>query len=147
VDWEYKAEHPQAQDLIGIRRSFLRYLKAHATPASDLGDAVLILGELCSNAIKHAPGPLHTYLQWMDGKAVLRLRTFGPSFDLWHRQLSDSRPEEAESGRGLLIIGALARRFEKRRLPEAGAIEVSVWLGVSRRRGPVPQPYGRAGGL
>jgi serine phosphatase RsbU (regulator of sigma subunit)/anti-sigma regulatory factor (Ser/Thr protein kinase) len=98
------------------RREFLDRLEAAAQPGSDFKAAEAIFGELASNAVQHAAGPVDVALEWC-GNAVLHIIDRGESCsDLQWRQPDVS----AESGRGLWLTQQLGAQLDIERLPGFG---------------------------
>ena len=142
-------------DLVGdLRRELAQYLQRHAVPGSDDGiaDAELIVSEAVGNAIRHTGGPVWVSLGWTSELPVLRVYDIGPGFDAGTLPASggSARVTEdvedpdvdalletldslaADSGRGLLIIQALAPEASASVRANAGMV-VSVTLPVHRR--------------
>ncbi|GAC1579794.1 MAG: hypothetical protein NVS3B7_14020 [Candidatus Elarobacter sp.] len=117
---------------VGVRR----FLSEHAEPDSDLEGAETIVGELVANVILHAPGPIGVYVSWTGESAVLIVSDRGGG-------LPTVRPcpdGAAESGRGLLLVQALANAVEFYTIPHQGS-RIVVELPVRRRPTP-PAPQG-----
>jgi anti-sigma regulatory factor (Ser/Thr protein kinase) len=154
VDW-----YLDRADLVGdLRRELGQYLHRHAVPGSDDGiaDAELIVSEAVGNAIRHTGGPVWVSLGWTSELPVLKVYDIGPGFDAGtlaapereaaqadngsaHRAeveidlLADTLDSlVADSGRGLLIIQALAPEASAAVRANAGMV-VSVTLPVPRR--------------
>ena len=154
VDW-----YLDRADLVGdLRRELGQYLERHAVPGSDDGiaDAELIVSEAVGNAIRHTGGPVWVSLGWTSELPVLQVYDIGPGFDAgtlsasgvdgpgcdgrtWGTPTSTSTSCSttldslvADSGRGLLIIQALAPEASASVRANAGMV-VSVTLPVHRR--------------
>ncbi|HEY0798619.1 MAG TPA: ATP-binding protein [Candidatus Baltobacteraceae bacterium] len=112
-----------------MRRDFQDYVTSRAATGSDVDGAVLILSELFTNVVQHAPGPLHAWLEWIDGKGVLHVRDWGQSFE---GTRSDSIATSQESGRGLHIVASLATRVEKADAPSGFGNHVIAWLPITQ---------------
>ncbi len=108
---------------VGVRQ----FLAAEADPNSDLDGAEMIVGELVSNVIIHAPGPIGLYVSWSGETAVLIVSDRGQGIPKV-RLCPDGN---AESGRGLLIVEALASSVEVYSIPYQGS-RVVVELPVRR---------------
>jgi len=115
VDW-YLDRAEQVGDL---RRELSQYLERHGLPGSheQIADAELIVSEAVGNAIRHTGGPVWVSLTWSTELPVLRVYdigigvdTGGPTADQHPYPDPDTDDLMAESGRGLLIIQALAPR-------------------------------------
>ena len=84
-----------------------------------LGAAELVIGELLSNAARHADGFVCLELSQDEGHAQISVHDTSPAFAL---DISRPPDEYSESGRGLFIISELARK-----------VTVSPLTGVGKR--------------
>lgn len=117
-----------ANEAIRARQAIRLFLTEQADPASDLAGAELIVGELVSNVIRHAPGPIGIYVAWEDDAAMLIVADRGAGIP----PLRLLPTERCEAGRGLLLVHALARRVAIDSVPGQGS-RVIVELPVKRR--------------
>lgn len=103
--WTLNANDPQAAR--SARKAATAALAAHAQSQDVLGSAELVIGELLSNAARHADGHVCLELGIDGGHAQISVHDTSPEFALdFHRP-----PDEfSENGRGLFIISELARR-------------------------------------
>ncbi len=83
-------------------------LREHTEDMDALGDAELIIGELLSNAARHASGHVCLELSLDGGHAQISVHDTATAFAL---DLARPPSDFSESGRGLFIIGELARRI------------------------------------
>ncbi|MBV8244666.1 MAG: SpoIIE family protein phosphatase, partial [Candidatus Eremiobacteraeota bacterium] len=126
IRWSFDAENARAaQD---ARGEFVRYVEAHAKDASEVLSAEVIFGELVSNVVRHAPGPIDIELDWSESRPILHVIDRGPSFA--HRRDLPLDPL-SESGRGLFIIRTLSQNFEVERIAGFGN---HVIVGLSMER-------------
>ena len=88
--------------------------------------AELIVGELLSNAARHADGHVCLELTVNEGYVTLSVHDTSPSFALEIKHPAD---EMSESGRGLFIISKLAERIDVTPVTNVGKC-VSVRLSV-----------------
>jgi anti-sigma regulatory factor (Ser/Thr protein kinase) len=93
-------------------------------------DCELIAGELISNAIRHTPagddgGAFTVTIRTAPGWA--RIEVSDPGTGQWHPLSTDVDDDEAEYGRGLAIVGALAGKFGH----DAGTGGQTVWAEVT----------------
>lgn len=94
-------------------------------PKSALCDSELIFGELVGNVAQHARGPVYVELRRTRSDAVLCVHDDGSGFEL-----NPSLPDEmCETGRGLYLVSALAKRVTVKRREGRGA-SVTVTLPV-----------------
>src|SRR5215217_6224390 len=77
-----------------LRREIVAYLSRHAEPDSDLAGAELVVAELLSNALEHAPGPAWVRAVWEGKRPRIEVHDLGPGFEL------DPRLPEPDSERG-----------------------------------------------
>lgn len=143
MDW-YLDRSEQVADL---RRELGQYLRRHAAPGSDdeIADAELIASEAVGNAVRHGAGPVWVSLSWGTALPELRVHDIGPGFDPARLgAAADSASDDPasdgdedwalpDSGRGLLIISALAPAAAASVRAHAGML-LSVTLPVRRRR-------------
>jgi anti-sigma regulatory factor (Ser/Thr protein kinase) len=82
------------------RASFTTYLQRRGLADTAIDAAELIFGELVSNVVRHAPGPIEVEVFWDDAGCRLIVRDRGPGF-----VPNPGMPDPyAESGRGLFMI-------------------------------------------
>ena len=116
-----------------------------------IADAELIVSEAVGNAVRHTGGPVWVSLAWSTELPVLRVYDIGPGFDtddlpapatvaMAGGTLDEHGGDDlddgvllADSGRGLLIIQALAPEVSAAVRANAGMV-VSATLPVPRRR-------------
>lgn len=123
---------PHAPSSVGVaRRALGADLRAHGTPEGVIADAILVLSELLSNAIRHGrplPGG-QVEVSWTLRGGTLEIAVTdsgGPT-----RPEPSLPPPSAVGGRGLSIVERLSRRWGVRVAGEG----VTVWaqLRTSRR--------------
>lgn len=144
MHWTFEAE--DARLAVSARRAFIRFLRS--VPAvGDVAMAELVFGELVSNVVRHAPGPIAIECDWSAGVPVLRVFDRGSGLPAAPAKPSDLH---AESGRGLHLVNLAAGQVTVSRRADGGT-EISVALpleratsasaGASPRRAPaVEQP-------
>jgi anti-sigma regulatory factor (Ser/Thr protein kinase) len=95
------------------RKLFVSYVRGTAAPGTDLFALELVFGELVSNVVRHAPGPVDVHVLWLRDGMRLEVWDRGPGFEL-HADLPDDAM--AESHRGLFLVAAFADdlRVERR---------------------------------
>jgi anti-sigma regulatory factor (Ser/Thr protein kinase) len=92
-------------------------LLEHGADAEDVAVAEIVFGELVSNAVRYAPGPLEVIVDWSGPDPVLHVLDAGTGF----RQISIVPPDLlSESGRGLFIVSALTHDFRISKDPRGG---------------------------
>lgn len=132
MDWYVDHNEPAA--IPALRHEVDGYLRRHAADGDGISEAVLIVDELVSNAIRHAGGDVWVSLEWSEEKPTITVEDLGPDFEL-----APSLPDDlhSPSGRGLFLVSHLAddlRRSAKR----AGGNRVTAVLPVGR---PVEQTF------
>jgi anti-sigma regulatory factor (Ser/Thr protein kinase) len=105
-------------------RTFLAF---QADEGSDLDAVETIVGELVANVIQHAPGAIGIHVSWDGARATMVIADRGPGIPSV-RLVPDGL---STTGRGLLMIQALARHLEFESVPGYGA-RVTVELPVHR---------------
>ncbi|WUH89426.1 ATP-binding protein [Streptomyces sp. NBC_00433] len=90
------AEARDAADL------FLRHHAPHGRGTFH-GDVLLVVSELVTNAVRHAPGPLTLRVGLLPGGIGISVRDTSPS-------LPRARTPDRTGGRGWFIVQSLARR-------------------------------------
>lgn len=99
-----------ANDVVAARaarKSVAAALSKFSSTDEILGSAELVVGELLSNAARHAGGHVCIELGLEGGHAQISVHDTSPVFSLDFSRLPDTF---SESGRGLFIISELARR-------------------------------------
>jgi len=88
------------------RKAATQMLRAFTDDPGTLSDAELIIGELLSNAARHATGHVCLELGAFEGNAQISVHDTSSTFNLEMKRPSD---QYAENGRGLFIVSELAR--------------------------------------
>jgi anti-sigma regulatory factor (Ser/Thr protein kinase) len=100
--FEFEAEPAQ----IRLVRSWVReQLAATDVPADVAADVVLITGELATNAVRHATGPLRALLICADAAVWVGVEDAGGS--AWFDPVV---PDAAPAGTGLTLVAACSDR-------------------------------------
>jgi PAS domain S-box-containing protein len=102
ADWSFDANDARAAQ--AARASFVARLAAAGVPEDIRMGSEIVFGEITGNASRYTPGPIDIALR-RDGRAfILCALDRGPGFSFAVR-----KPDaDSESGRGLLLIDALA---------------------------------------
>ncbi|HEX2043890.1 MAG TPA: SpoIIE family protein phosphatase [Acidimicrobiales bacterium] len=100
------------------RHLFADWLQYLAVDDAERSDLLLVVSELCSNAVRHAsgaPGAL-ALRAWAEGDAVVvEVEDDGAGFELVDRHGDDLPDPSAEQGRGLYVVEALTDDMSVRR--------------------------------
>src|ERR1700681_984907 len=126
--WRSQATSPRcAHDSRLVLMSFLRQ---HAAADADLFTTELILGELLTNAVEHAPGRIDVRIDWADDQPTIRVRDTGEGFDT----VGSALPENLfdENGRGLFLITTLAPDVHIGSVPGGSGTQITLRLPISR---------------
>ncbi|MBV8355187.1 MAG: SpoIIE family protein phosphatase, partial [Candidatus Eremiobacteraeota bacterium] len=133
--WTFEA--PNAVSAEHARAEFVAYLRTQDENGSslDLESAEAIFGELVSNVVRHAPGPIEITLELRAPHPVLHVLDSGPPFadpavlpiDLY-----------AEGGRGLYVIAKLAASVRLETLLGIGN-HIAVELPLRSGQGSAPR--------
>jgi anti-sigma regulatory factor (Ser/Thr protein kinase) len=105
-------------------RAFTQETLAQWSLADLTDDALLVVGELVSNAVLHATGPITLVLDLREQGVCVEVIDDSPAMPST-RTLSDTRT----NGRGLAIVAAVAREWGVQRLSTGGK---SVWAAINR---------------
>ena len=116
-----------ARKATGARSAIRQFLAEQADASSDLDAVEVIVGELVSNVVRHAPGPIGIHCFWDDDDAILIVSDRGPGVPM----LRPVPHTEATEGRGFFLIQSLALGMEIAGAPENGT-RVCVHLPVRR---------------
>jgi len=135
ADWSLVTA--DAREATRARLAIRRFLALQADVTSDLDAAELIVGELVANVIRYAPGPVGIHVSWVGAEAVLVVADRGPGLPAV-RAVPDP---SASTGRGLMLIQALARAIEIDANPGRGT-RVVVHLPVHRTMPPLADDEG-----
>ncbi|MBV9102378.1 MAG: PAS domain-containing protein [Candidatus Eremiobacteraeota bacterium] len=98
------------------RRRIVDHLRQFARSDENVFVAELILGEMLSNTVEHAPGLVEIDLDWSDEHPVVTIRDTGPGLRAWTSRLPDN--PFSEGGRGMFLMKALTEDLRVR--PAAG---------------------------
>lgn len=128
--WYFETDCPR--DALAGRSLLERYLCDHTPEGSDLFPASLVYGELVSNVIKHAPaaGGVRVWLEPHREKFALCISDAGGGFSAQDVRADPS--DEAESGRGLLIVRNVCDEVSYKQIERGGFIVRAV-LPLRRR--------------
>jgi DNA-binding NarL/FixJ family response regulator len=129
--FEQDAQSPRA-----ARRFVSQILTGWDDEEGDLTDTVtLLVSELVTNAVLHAGSDVEVMVRLTDTAA--RIEVTDASADAVAPR--DAANDE-DSGRGLALVGSLARRWGVRPAPGGGK---TVWFEIERFPGDTPGPPGR----
>ena len=123
VRWAFEIDDERAAR--ECRATFISELRKRGA-SGGIDDAEIILGELLSNARRHAPGPVDIALDFADGKAIAHVIDYGPGMSGLRRQAPDLLNE---ARRGLWIVQELGREVRTASIPPSGT-HISVVLPV-----------------
>jgi PAS domain S-box-containing protein len=115
ADWSFDANDGRAAQ--SARGAFVARLAEEGVAHDERLAYETVFGELVGNAARYTPGPLDLALRRDAGRLVLYALDRGPGFD-WNAALP--RDAYAESGRGLFLIGTLARAVRSEYVPGYG---------------------------
>jgi anti-sigma regulatory factor (Ser/Thr protein kinase) len=126
-DWEVSAHlHADAHAPRLCRRAVTGVVREYGVPGV-AEDGALVAGELMTNAVQHGLGPVAFRVAWYAVRARLRLTVWDEG-----KGRAPVRPREpgpdAEHGRGLLIVSALAADWGQYSTPSGGK---AVWAELA----------------
>jgi GAF domain-containing protein/anti-sigma regulatory factor (Ser/Thr protein kinase) len=115
MHWSFDAREARASH--DVRGVYVQYLRELAESGADVGGAELVFGELVSNVVRHAPGPIEIELEWTASQPVLHVLDRGQGFPRTNALPTDVM---SESGRGLYLVHLLTEEFTVTTLPGYG---------------------------
>ena len=114
--WTLHTSDPRS--VYAARAAFAAAFERHGGSPDDVAMAEIAFGELVSNAVRYAPGPVKVIADWSAPEPVLHVLDYGPGF----RHISILPPDLlSESGRGLFIISALTHDFRVSKRANGGS--------------------------
>ena len=123
--WEFEASDARAAYV--MREEFSQRVSSLCNASEDdIQTCNLIFAELIGNAVRHAPGSLSISIETTGSDAILHVIDVGPGFDYEPALPADLW---SESGRGLFLVSALAKRVQVERIPGRGS-HIAVTLPV-----------------
>lgn len=123
MEWHFRAV--DASQALSARRPFVSFLRKSCTPDSDYHGAELIFGELVTNVVLHAQGPIEISVRAKPGGVLmLHVCDRGPRFSV----AATLPPVSRQGGRGLYIVSRLAATVAVEH--NGGGNRVSVVLPV-----------------
>jgi anti-sigma regulatory factor (Ser/Thr protein kinase) len=131
MDWYLQGDDPSAAS--ELRREIVAHLRGSVAHDTDLDGAALVIGELLSNVVCHAPGPATVRLDWTGKRPVLEVHDLGPGFQPDSTALPADRAQST-GGRGLYLVSEVAISLTVAR-SRTGGSNVRVELPVTRRTG------------
>ncbi len=134
MEWQFQSK--QAGAALSAKRAFMTFLRESCTPESDCDGALIVFGELVTNVVLHAPGPIEITVS-SDARGVVTLDVYdtGDGFVLE----PSLPPPTSGGGRGLFIVSQLCRRASVARVPNG--TKVSAELPVTARLRVCAVPY------
>jgi anti-sigma regulatory factor (Ser/Thr protein kinase) len=111
--WTFDAQ--DAKTARATRNFIIRHLRTNAASDDECHDAAVVFGELLSNVVRHAPGPIEVRLEMRGRTPVLHVLDQGHGFQHVAKAPVDVM---SEAGRGLALIAALSAEFNVTRRSE-----------------------------
>ncbi len=126
--WSLHTGDPES---VGVARAaFTAAFEQRGGTLDDVAMAEIVFGELASNTVRYAPGPVEVIVDWSGAEPVLHVLDHGPGF----RHISILPPDLlSESGRGLFIVSALTNDFRVSKRAKAGSHARAVLRLQSRQ--------------
>lgn len=107
ADMEHHCDLPAAPEAAGIARRLVRETLEDAGAAHVMDDALLVMSELATNAVRYGAEPIRAYADIENGNLVMAVED-GRASDLpYPRVLTATEP----NGRGMHLIAAMASRW------------------------------------
>ena len=111
---------PQLRASADVRRTVSSWLRARVDPAVGLGDLLLVVSELVTNAVLHADTPARFVLRW-DGRRARIEVTDGD-----HRPPRVPVDAPAIGGRGLFLVDRLSTAWGSDPSPSGKTVWATV---------------------
>jgi serine phosphatase RsbU (regulator of sigma subunit)/anti-sigma regulatory factor (Ser/Thr protein kinase) len=126
IAWDFQSA--DLRSIAATRRHFIRFLTPFVLDDENVLMAEIILGELLSNVVEHAPGPVHLELAWDGITPTVTVRDRGPG---GVKRPALPADDYAEHGRGVFLVSTLAQRVDIQRGVDGGTT-VTAWLPLTR---------------
>ncbi|MGH7683097.1 MAG: ATP-binding SpoIIE family protein phosphatase, partial [Vulcanimicrobiaceae bacterium] len=104
--WHFRSDDAASAE--DARSAFTAHLRRRNVDPEIIPIAELVFGELVSNVVRHAPGPIDVELSWRADRPRLVVRDRGPSFEVGEIALPTD--DFLDHGRGLYIVSKFASR-------------------------------------
>ncbi|MYZ40263.1 MULTISPECIES: ATP-binding protein [unclassified Streptomyces] len=121
---------------VGCSRLFLRHVLRDWNLSDHIDTGELVMSELVTNAVR-STGVTDPEPKWTDIKThhvvgvQLRVIDTSLSVEVWDRSpatpVKQAQAEDAESGRGLILVEAMSKRWGIHRPPAGGKIVWAEW--------------------
>jgi anti-sigma regulatory factor (Ser/Thr protein kinase) len=102
--WNFHSNH--AYSAHAARHELMRFVQEHAAGDQDFFTSELIIGELLSNTVEHAPGLVNVEIDWSDHTPIVTVVDSGPGLQRFVSELPDDAL--SEDGRGIFLVQTLA---------------------------------------
>jgi integral membrane sensor domain MASE1/anti-sigma regulatory factor (Ser/Thr protein kinase) len=102
--WNFHSNH--AYSAHAARHELMRFVQEHAAENQDFFTSELIIGELLSNTVEHAPGLVNVEIDWTDLAPIVTVVDNGPGLERFVSTLPDDALNE--DGRGIFLVQTLA---------------------------------------
>ena len=118
-----------------VKRELLAALESLGANRPDPTVAELVYGELISNVVRHTPGTARVSFEVREGHVLLVVEDRAPPFVRGGEGTGHggSPDEDAESGRGLFIVGSLCERIVMEPVPGGKRSSVQLPLALADR--------------
>jgi serine phosphatase RsbU (regulator of sigma subunit)/CHASE3 domain sensor protein/anti-sigma regulatory factor (Ser/Thr protein kinase) len=111
-----------------VKRALLWHLGEIAAGGADLSESEVVVSELLGNVARHTPGPAEVTLEWKSGIATVSVFDRGRPFE--PPAPGATADLLAESGRGLILLRALARSFTVEWTGEGNCVSAVLPINV-----------------
>ena len=115
-----------------LRKELMMFIGELAADTGSIYFAELIIGEILSNTVRHAPGLVEIHIDWSDMQPVITVLDTGQGLD----HLNNALPSDImrEGGRGHFLIDSLGKDFSVRRRASGGTrlqVTLPIWRHCS----------------
>jgi anti-sigma regulatory factor (Ser/Thr protein kinase) len=115
-----RLELPGTAESVRAARAFLTtLLRSWSVRDETVDDAALLLSEVAGNAVRHGAGDMALEVRREEG--MLRVEVHDEAYAL-PRLLDSETHQDAEGGRGMWLVDAIAERWDTRRTERGKAV-------------------------
>lgn len=104
---ELQTDLPATPEAAGRARELVRELLTAAGVTTILDDALLVVSELATNAVRYGSSPIALHLTLDDARLVIAVQDAHPSDLPYPKVLTQTEPD----GRGMHLISAMTTRW------------------------------------
>jgi anti-sigma regulatory factor (Ser/Thr protein kinase) len=116
-------------NLVALRATVAAHADAAGLASRRIGELVLLVHELASNAVRHGGGLGRLRMWTADGTLLCQVSDDGPGLSEHHFGTTAQPALDSVGGRGIWLVRELCDRVDWRSGPTGTTVTVSVGLG------------------